>query len=43
MLGYVCYSLAQYKQAKECYGKVLIIQKKINVEENADVATTYNN
>ena len=41
--GTVYYSLGEYNQAKELHGKALVIRKKIFGEDNASVATIYNN
>ena len=41
--GTVYYSLGEYNQAKELYGKALLIRKKIFGEDHANVATIYNN
>ena len=35
--------MGEYNQAKELYGKALIISKKIFGEDHANVASSYNN
>ena len=41
--GTVYYRLGEYNQAKELYGKALLIRNQINGEDHANVATIYNN